>query len=66
MAERHGVVVGRGLAGLCAVRVLATTYEAVTPIERDAYPKEPQVLAAAPQGRHVHVLLARGRRESPA
>ena len=62
------VVLGGSLAGLCAARVLADHCERVTVIERDEMP-EPDVVAdraGVPQGRHVHAMLERGRRELEA
>lgn len=58
----HAVVVGGSVAGLLAARVLAERFAAVTLVERDALadagagPRK-----GVPQGRHVHILLARGR-----
>ncbi|MEU9497615.1 FAD-dependent oxidoreductase [Streptomyces sp. NPDC048196] len=57
---RHAVVIGAGLAGLAAARVLADSFEAVTVIERDTLPSASTPRAGVPQGRHVHGLLAMG------
>jgi 2-polyprenyl-6-methoxyphenol hydroxylase-like FAD-dependent oxidoreductase len=62
MTDQNGsaVVLGAGLGGLVAARVLADRYERVTIIERDRLPTEgPR--KGVPQGRHAHGLLARGR-----
>ncbi|MGV0834565.1 FAD-dependent oxidoreductase [Mycolicibacterium thermoresistibile] len=56
----HAVVVGAGMAGLLAARVLADCYERVTIVERDVLAAEPANRRGVPQGRHVHVLLGRG------
>jgi 2-polyprenyl-6-methoxyphenol hydroxylase-like FAD-dependent oxidoreductase len=60
---KHAVVVGASLGGLCAARVLADTSERVTVYERDDLPDGPANRAAVPQGRHVHLLMARGAQE---
>src|SRR4051812_29711473 len=64
--QRYGartVVIGASLAGLCAARVLSDCYAEVTLYERDDLPDEPANRAAVPQGRHVHLLMARGAME---
>lgn len=55
----HAVVIGGSLAGLLASRVLSESFERVTLIERDRLPVDAQPRKGLPQGRHVHVLLAR-------
>lgn len=59
-ARHHAVVIGGGLAGLLAVRVLADHFESVTMIERDGLATEPKPRKGVPQGHHVHGLLAKG------
>ncbi|PRH75818.1 monooxygenase [Streptomyces solincola] len=59
---RHAVVVGGGIAGLLAARVLADHAERVTIVERDRFPVEPEPRAGVPQGWHTHVLLEGGQR----
>ena len=56
----HAVVIGASLAGLCAARVLSDFYDRVTVFERDELPSTPANRTAVPQGRHVHLLMARG------
>jgi 2-polyprenyl-6-methoxyphenol hydroxylase-like FAD-dependent oxidoreductase len=56
----HAVVLGASLAGLLAARVLADAYWRVTVVDRDALPSNPENRRGVPQGRHAHVLLARG------
>lgn len=61
VAERgHAVVVGGGIAGLLAARVLSDHFEQVTVLERDRFAETPSARRGAPQARHVHVLLHRG------
>ncbi len=59
---RHAVVVGAGMAGLLAGRVLAETYPRVTVLDRDSLPGVPAHRRGVPQGRHVHALQPRGQR----
>ena len=56
----HAVVLGASMGGLLAARVLADFFETVTVVERDVLPNGPAIRHGVPQGRHVHVLLARG------
>jgi 2-polyprenyl-6-methoxyphenol hydroxylase-like FAD-dependent oxidoreductase len=65
MAEligRQAVVIGAGMGGLTAARVLADHFEHVLVLERDALPADPLDRHGVPQGRHVHALLAGGQR----
>ncbi|MCA9696928.1 MAG: FAD-dependent monooxygenase, partial [Myxococcales bacterium] len=59
LGER-AVVVGGGIAGLAAAGVLARRFDQVDLLERDHYEAEPSVRPHAPQGAHVHILLAGG------
>jgi 2-polyprenyl-6-methoxyphenol hydroxylase-like FAD-dependent oxidoreductase len=43
--------------------VLSDFYDRVTLIERDSLPDTPANRSAVPQGRHVHILMARGAQE---
>ncbi|MBY0440626.1 MAG: oxidoreductase [Mycobacteriaceae bacterium] len=59
----HAIVVGASIAGLCAAQVLSDHYQRVTVVERDELPDTPTNRAAVPQGRHLHLLMARGGQE---
>ncbi len=59
----HAIVIGASLGGLCAARVLSDFYDRVTVYERDELPDGPANRSAVPQGRHVHLLMARGAAE---
>src|SRR3984885_5825542 len=60
LGER-AVVLGASMGGLLAARVLADFFETATVVERDGRrDDDPAVRRGVPQGRHVHVLLARG------
>lgn len=61
--HQHAVVIGASLGGLCAARVLADFFDRVTVYERDELPDAPANRVAVPQGRHVHLLMARGAQE---
>lgn len=64
MAKRiaqHALVIGAGIGGLLAGRVLSDYYERVTLLERDDFPAPGEHRKGVPQGRHVHGMLAKGR-----
>src|SRR6516162_8097659 len=63
MPTTSALVIGGSLAGMCTARVLSDFVDAVTIIERDAYPSAREFRTGVPQARHVHNLLARGLRE---
>ena len=56
----HAVVLGAGMAGLLAARVLADAYFRVTVVERDPLPETATNRRGVPQGRHAHLLVPRG------
>ena len=60
VAGGHAIVIGAGVAGLCAARVLADAFERVTILDRDALPSSGVARSGAPQGHHVHAILVRG------
>lgn len=57
---KQAVVIGAGVAGLTAARVLAEHFENVTVLERDSLPTTAAHRAGAPQARHVHGLMTGG------
>lgn len=59
--DEGAVVIGGGLAGLCAARVLADGYDNVTIIEKDSLPDEPGFRRGVPQGTQIHALQEAGR-----
>ena len=59
-SEDHAVVLGGSIAGLLAARVLADAYDQVTVVDRDILVEGGGPRRGAPQGRHIHGLLARG------
>ncbi|MCF6524346.1 NAD(P)/FAD-dependent oxidoreductase [Streptomyces sp. JJ36] len=58
----RAVVLGAGVAGLLAARVLAETHDEVLVVERDPDPGTGVQRRGVPQGRHIHGLLAAGQR----
>ncbi|MGC5030564.1 FAD-dependent oxidoreductase [Micromonospora sp. DT229] len=60
-ASGRAVVIGASLGGLLAARALVDSFAEVVLLDRDVPPAEPVHRRGVPQGRHVHVLLARGR-----
>ena len=56
----HAVVLGAGMAGLLAARVLSGHFGQVTVVDRDRLPEHPRFRPGVPQSRHLHVLLGRG------
>ena len=56
----HAVVLGAGMAGLLAARVLSEFYDSVTVVERDTLPDHPDHRRGVPQDRHLHAFLGRG------
>jgi 2-polyprenyl-6-methoxyphenol hydroxylase-like FAD-dependent oxidoreductase len=61
--KERAVVIGASIAGLCAARVLSDFYDRVTVFDRDVLPDGPANRTAVPQGKHLHLLMARGAEE---
>jgi flavin-dependent dehydrogenase len=59
LGER-AIVVGAGLGGLSAARVLSDFFAEVIILDRDALPDDASPLPGVPQGKHPHVLLGGG------
>lgn len=56
----QALVLGAGMAGLCAARVLADYFTRVILIERDNLPESPRHRRGVPQGPHIHTLFTSG------
>ena len=59
---KQAVVVGAGIGGLTAARVVADYFERVVVLDRDTLPERVEPRAGVPQGKHIHGLLAGGQR----
>ncbi len=57
---KRAIVVGAGMAGLPAARVLADCFEQVVVLERDALPPNAAHRTGTPQAWHTHALLRGG------
>jgi 2-polyprenyl-6-methoxyphenol hydroxylase-like FAD-dependent oxidoreductase len=60
LRNESAVVVGAGIGGLLAARVLSGYFERVVVVERDALPDGPLPRKGTPQARHLHSLAVRG------
>lgn len=58
--QTHAVIIGGGMAGLFAGRVLAAYMDRVTIIERDHYPDTPANRKGVPQALHLHNMVNQG------
>lgn len=58
----HALVIGSGIAGLLAARVLLNHFERITVVERDSLPEQPQPRPGVPQSVQSHAILVRGQR----
>ncbi len=58
----QAIVIGGGIGGLAAARVLSDHFERVTVLERDEAGDSAAARAGVPQGKHLHALLAGGQR----
>jgi flavin-dependent dehydrogenase len=57
---KRAIVIGGGVGGLAAARVLSDYFGKVLVLERDELPGGPTPRAGVPQGKHPHGLLAGG------
>ena len=61
LPENKAIVIGGGIAGLMAARVLCNHFVHVIVVERDAYPDGIGPRNGTPQSNQVHVLLLKGK-----
>ncbi len=57
---RRAIVIGGGIAGLCAARAVSDFFEEVLIIERDSLDNGSVTHKSAPQANHTHYLLSGG------
>ncbi len=57
---RRATVIGAGMAGLFAARVLSDYFNEVVVLDRDHLPASARPRAGVPQGRHLHTMLPGG------
>jgi len=57
----RAIVLGAGIAGLCAARILADAFDEVVVIDRDPLVDEPAARDGVPQARQIHILWEAGR-----
>jgi 2-polyprenyl-6-methoxyphenol hydroxylase-like FAD-dependent oxidoreductase len=58
--SKHAIVLGGSIAGMLTASALARRYARVTIVERDRMAEDGAPRRGAPQGAHVHAVLARG------
>jgi 2-polyprenyl-6-methoxyphenol hydroxylase-like FAD-dependent oxidoreductase len=59
---KHALIVGASIAGASAAGALSKFFEKITIVDRDSVPEKSVQRAGAPQGKHVHGLMAGGLR----
>jgi 2-polyprenyl-6-methoxyphenol hydroxylase-like FAD-dependent oxidoreductase len=62
----RAIVIGAGIGGLTAARVLSRRYPSVTVLDRDTLPPDASPRRGVPQGTQPHLLLIGGQRELSA
>ena len=60
MKENHAIVIGGGIAGMLAARVLTDSFSSVTILETDKLPKKPDRRKGVTQSLQPHILFAKG------
>jgi len=60
LANEKAVIIGGGISGKLAARVLSESFKEVIILERDQEPSGPIPRKGAPQGQHLHALLLAG------
>ncbi|CAN5830513.1 hypothetical protein BH23THE1_BH23THE1_22300 [soil metagenome] len=61
LEHQAAVIIGGGIAGLLATRVLSGHFKEVVIIEKDKYPPQAGPRNGTPQSNHIHVLLIKGK-----
>lgn len=60
MSRSTAIVIGAGMGGLAAARVLSEHFDQVRILERDQLTSDAETRRGVPQGRHAHALLVAG------
>jgi 2-polyprenyl-6-methoxyphenol hydroxylase-like FAD-dependent oxidoreductase len=60
LSEKTAVVVGAGMGGLAAAKVLSNHCRRVTVLDRDILPSQPEPRIGTAQSKHTHVLIGGG------
>jgi flavin-dependent dehydrogenase len=60
LRREKAVIIGGGISGKLAARVLSDFFQEVMILERDSEPHGPFPRKGAPQGEHIHALLFAG------
>lgn len=61
LLKDKAIIIGGGIAGLLAARVLSSYFRPVLIIEKDSYPEKALPRNGVPQSHHIHILLIRGK-----
>lgn len=59
-SKQKAIIIGGGISGKLAARVLSDYFKEIIVLERDHQPKGPSPRNGAPQGKHLHALLHAG------
>jgi 2-polyprenyl-6-methoxyphenol hydroxylase-like FAD-dependent oxidoreductase len=60
LSQKTAVVVGAGMGGLAAAKVLSNHFSRVTVLDRDILPSQPEPRIGTAQSKHTHVLIGGG------
>jgi flavin-dependent dehydrogenase len=61
LLEGKAIIIGGGIAGLLAARVLSSHFKQVIVLEKDVYPEKALPRNGIPQSHHIHILLMKGK-----
>ena len=61
LLEGKAIIIGGGIAGLLAARVLSSHFKQVIVLEKDVYPEKALPRNGIPQSHHTHILLMKGK-----
>ena len=61
LLEGTAIIIGGGIAGLLAARVLSSHFNQVIVLEKDVYPEKALPRNGIPQSHHTHILLMKGK-----